>query len=76
MRKYAETKRIILDAPQADLGTCLQLALTSLNDPKSTRSSWGYWSAGDPNFQALVRVNKASISVKAVRKMESADDQR
>lgn len=66
---YAPKQRVIIDAPPEDFSLCLELARESLKYPNRVRSIMGYWSSGDPNFEAVVRVNKASVSVTAVRKM-------
>lgn len=69
MSGYATTKRIILDAPPADFEICLQLAHEAL-DRGEEGDVWGYWRSDEPGFQAVIRVNKASVSVKAARKIE------
>lgn len=67
MSAYAATRRIILDAPPADYEKCLGYAREAIRIGNDG-DIWGCWSSTDPGFQAVIRVNKASISVKAVRK--------
>lgn len=61
------TRRIILDAPPDDYERCLSFAREAISKGEEG-DLWGYWSSADPDFQALIRVNKASVSVRAARK--------
>jgi|HubBroStandDraft_1064217.scaffolds.fasta_scaffold27520_6 hypothetical protein len=65
-------RRIIIDAPPADFEKCLGLAREAIRSGEEG-DEWGYWSSADPDFQALIRFNKASISVNAIRKEPSHD---
>lgn len=66
MAEYAERRRIIIDAHPGDFAKCLELANEGLRSGH-VGSIWGYWSQGDPDFQASVRINPGSVSVRGVR---------
>lgn len=67
MSDYEPTKRFIIDAPPADFDKCVSIAKDAVAS-FDEGAVWGYWSSDDPNFQAVIRHNKSSVSVKAVRK--------
>jgi hypothetical protein len=64
----AAVMRIIIDCNNTDdLSKCLHLAREGLRTGEEG-DVWGYWSSSDPNFSALIRFNKVSISVRGRRK--------
>jgi len=74
MADYEPTRRIILDAPPADFERCLVLARQAIRSGEEG-DKWGYWNSSEPDFQAVVTFNKASISVKAVRRAAAQSDE-
>lgn len=66
MGEYAERRRVIIDANPGDFAKCLKLAEGALD---TALGVWGYWCSSDPDFEALVRVNPHSVSVRGVRRL-------
>jgi hypothetical protein len=61
------TMRIILDCDnKEDLTRCLALARQA-ERRADAGEWWGYWSPSDPDFSAVIKFNKASISVRGRR---------
>lgn len=67
MADYAERRRIIIDANPGDFAKCLKLAESALD--RTSPHIRGYWCSDDPHFEALVRINPHSVSVRGVRRI-------
>lgn len=75
MSEHVPAVRVILNAPEEDLEHCLALAKKAmlLGDEGEV---FGHWISSVPDFSAVIRINKNSVSVRGIRKLgkESAHD--